>query len=94
MFEKGAKKPAGSGRKKGQSHKITEECRRLAKSHGPEVIKELARIATKSEDDKARVMAGQIILDRAYGKASPLPLSEDGTPGALKIIIMGDDAKL
>jgi hypothetical protein len=32
-------------------------------------MKEMHRIATKSESDTARVAAGNVILDRAYGKA-------------------------
>lgn len=94
-FVKGMQKPAGSGRKRGQTHKVTEECRRLAKMHGPEVIKELARLALEAEDERARVMAGNSILDRAYGKASALPLSdESGSGGGVKIVITGTDKDL
>lgn len=94
-FVKGMKKPLGSGVKRGQSHKITEEVRRLAKTHGPSVIAELARLATGAEDERARVMAGKEILDRAYGKSSPLPLTDDGSPsGGIKIIIAGTDVDL
>jgi hypothetical protein len=93
-FTPGTPKPLGSGRKRGQSNKITEEVRRLAKSFGPETVKELGRLATEAHDERARVEAAKVILDRAYGKASPLPLNDDGSSSPIKIVITGDDAKL
>lgn len=62
-------KRAGAGRKPGVPNKATAEIQELARSYAPGVLKEMARIATKSESDTARVAAGNVILDRAYGKA-------------------------
>ena len=42
----------------------------LAQQHGPEIIKELARLALKAKSEQARVAAIKELLDRGYGKAS------------------------
>jgi len=95
-FVKGAPRPENSGRKRGQPHAQTEEVRKLAKKHGPEAIERLAEIMKSREsNDKDVIAAAEVILDRAYGRASPLPLGDaNATVGGVKVIIMGDDAKL
>lgn len=94
-FVKGMSKIPNSGRKRGQSTKITEEVRRLAKDYGPAAVKELARLVTEAEDERARVMAAKEILDRAYGKTSTLQLDDDGRHSSpVRIIITGDDRDL
>lgn len=95
-FQKGHPKPAGAGRKRGTPHKITEEVRRLAKEYGPKAIKRLGEIIeSKESTNKDVIDASQVILDRAYGRASPLPLGDESQQvGGIKVVIMGDDAKL
>jgi hypothetical protein len=78
---KGGRQP-GAGRPPGTPNKITADVRALAQVYGPAAIKELARIATKSESDSARVAAVKELLDRAYGKSmQPVQnLDEHGNP--------------
>lgn len=61
------------GRKAGTPNHATTEVKRIAGKHGPDAIKELARLMVESVSDPARVSAASIILDRAYGKAAPSP---------------------
>jgi hypothetical protein len=62
------RRPPGSGRKRGTPNKATAEVRTLAQRHGPDVIEELARIALRGLDDRARVAACRELLDRGYGR--------------------------
>ena len=56
------------GRAKGTSNKTTADIKALAQVHAVVAIAELARLATKSDSDAARVAAIKEILDRGYGK--------------------------
>jgi hypothetical protein len=66
---KGSPKTLGSGRKLGVPNKATSNVKKIARKHAPEVMAELARLATHAESESARIAAGKEILDRAYGKA-------------------------
>lgn len=46
--------------------------------HAPKAIKELARLATASESDAARVSAIKELLDRGFGRAPQAHTGEDG----------------
>ena len=81
------------GRKAGTPNKSGADARALAQEHGPAVILRLAKIATKSRDERAAVVAGKALLDRAYGRV-PQPLvgaDEDGKTGPLRIVIQRFD---
>lgn len=67
---------AGKGRPKGSPNKATADIKALARVHAPVAMKELARIAAKSESDAARVAAIKELFDRGFGKATQ-PLSGD-----------------
>jgi len=57
------------GRKAGTPNKVTADIKALAQAHAEDVIKELARLAVRSESDAARVSAIKELLDRGYGKS-------------------------
>jgi hypothetical protein len=89
MAQGGAR--AGAGRKRGSRNKATAEIRALALDYGPEMLKELARLAgvIKNDDGKAvagtqieatRISALGMLMDRAYGKALPWRLIEIELP--------------
>ena len=62
-------KPKTGGRKKGTPNRVTADIRQLASLHGANMIKELARLALKSESEQVRVAAIREMLDRGYGKS-------------------------
>jgi hypothetical protein len=68
------------GRQKGTPNKVTAPIKELARQYVPEVLPELARLATKAESEAARVAAIKELLDRAYGKAAQAHTGEDGGP--------------
>lgn len=67
-------KPGNPGWKKGQSgnpggrRKQDYRLKDLAQEYTEEALRTLAHIMRKSEDDKARVIAADKLLDRGYGK--------------------------
>jgi hypothetical protein len=46
---------------------IVGELRELARSHAPEAVAELARLAKDAKSETARIAAIKELLDRAYG---------------------------
>ena len=68
------------GRPKGSPNKVTKEIRSIAQKHGPVVVRELVRLATKAESEAARVAAAKELLDRAYGKSTQ-PVEHSGPQG-------------
>ena len=62
-------KREGAGRPKGSLNKATADIKALAMQHAPEVMQELARLATQAESEAARVAAIKELLDRGFGKA-------------------------
>ncbi len=68
-FKKG-QRPVG--RAKGTPNRTTIDVMRMAQQYGPDVIKEIARLALESKSEAIRVSAGQVILDRAYGRATQM----------------------
>ncbi|MGO9430911.1 DUF5681 domain-containing protein [Rhodoblastus sp.] len=76
----GGKRP-GSGRKKGTPNKATAEIKEICRKHAPDVIAELARLATKAKSEQARVSAIKELLDRGFGKAmQPIAGDSGGDP--------------
>ncbi len=69
------------GRQKGTPNKVAADVRALAQEHTANAIKELARLAEKSESDAARVAAIKELLDRGHGK-SRQPVDVGGDPDA------------
>lgn len=67
------------GRAKGTPNKSTADVKAMAQKHGPDAIKELARLALHAEAEPARVAAIKEILDRAYGKSAQPVGGGDGT---------------
>lgn len=74
------------GRPKGAVNKATADIRLLARSYGPEAIRELARLARKASSEAGRVAAIKELLDRGYGK-SPQPLVGDGDGEPIRHVI-------
>ena len=79
-----AKRKTG-GRKAGTPNKATAEVKAIAQKWGEKAIEAAAKLAGlshsgkyKAESEQARIAALNIILDRAYGKATQLLGSEDG----------------
>jgi hypothetical protein len=68
------------GRKPGVLNKSTAEIRSLAREHGPEAIKELARLAKEAKSEQARISACSALLDRAYGRSQASQLIEIELP--------------
>ena len=68
-FKRGDKKPAGSGRKKGQLNQTTADIKVLAQPYGPQAIKVLADLMHNAEYEPTRVQAAKELLDRGYGKS-------------------------
>lgn len=58
------------GRQRGVPNKVTLAIKDLALEHGPAAIAEAARLVTKGKTEAVRLRAIEIILDRAYGKAT------------------------
>lgn len=57
------------GRSKGTPNKATADIKALAQVHAATAMTELARLATKSDSDAARVAAIKELFDRGFGKA-------------------------
>lgn len=51
----------------------------LARENAPDAIRELARIVRDGKSERCRILAAQVLLDRAYGRPS--------------VSIAGDDAR-
>jgi hypothetical protein len=56
------------------------DVRALARTHTPQIIAELARLALNSESDNARVAAIKELLDRGWGKPGTQESPEVVTP--------------
>jgi hypothetical protein len=72
----GAGRPSGSKNKHAKA--LKDRLSSLAQPHGPEIIRQLVRLATTAESDAVRVMACREILDRAYGKPEQAIAEETG----------------
>jgi hypothetical protein len=53
------------------------ELRDLARTHAPEAVRELARLAMHAKSETARIAAIRELLDRGFGKATQ-PIVADG----------------
>ena len=73
------------GRKAGVPNKNTAEIRALAREHGPDAIKELARLTKGAQSEQARISACNALLDRAYGRSQTSQLIEIELPDVSKI---------
>lgn len=62
------------------------DIRSLARSHTEAALRTLAGIAAQSENDSARVMACNSLLDRGWGKAPQAITGENGE-GNIRILI-------
>jgi hypothetical protein len=91
-FQRGHARPQGSGRKRGQGNKLTDEVKKLAQEHSENAIKRLSEIMAQNDDLRAAALAANSMLDRAYGKPQGSP--QDAADTKIKIVITGDDAKL
>lgn len=73
------------GRKAGVPNKATADIKALAQQYVPAAIREIARLSTEAVSETARIAAGSVLLDRAYGKA---PQSIDANiTGAIQIVL-------
>lgn len=81
---KGGSKPGErrGGRKRGTSNKVPPEIRAAAKKHSPAALKVLVK-ALKSKDEKLKLTAAGMILDRAWGKPAQPMTGEDGKGPAI-----------
>jgi hypothetical protein len=59
---------------------IVGELRELARSHAPEAVAELARLAKDAKSETARIAAIKELLDRAYGKPTQFVAAENDGP--------------
>jgi hypothetical protein len=66
-------------------NKATAEIRTLAREHGPDAIKELARLAKEAQSEQARISASNALLDRAYGRSQAGQLIEIELPDVSNI---------
>ena len=76
-------KPGQSGNPGGRPKGIA-EVQALARKLTERCFEELERIAFTSEDERARLEAVKVILERAYGKAAQ-PVDGDGEGGPVRI---------
>ena len=81
------------GRVKGTPNKATADIKALAQSYAPEVLAELARLATQAQSESARVAAGTVLLDRGYGKAAQeiAVTGKDGGAIAISFPVLAGD---
>jgi len=84
LVERPARQKYG-GRQKGGKNIVQHDVRELAQAFGPSAVRELARIATQSDQDSARVSAIKELLDRAYGKAPVAITGNNGGPIAITV---------
>jgi hypothetical protein len=83
------------GREKGTLNIATREVRELASEYGPAALEELARLGNEAVNETARISAIALILKRAYGDSSSVPihieLPDTSTPagviGAMAAIV-------
>jgi hypothetical protein len=67
LFEKGQRRPANAGRRKGTPNRATAAIREAAQHHGPSVLERLVKLTTH-RDGRIAVKACEIFLAYAYGK--------------------------
>ena len=60
--------PKTGGRKKGTPNRATKELKEVARKYTARALRELARLAEKSEDEAVRLKACAELLDRGHGK--------------------------
>lgn len=70
------------GRPKGAKNKTGADIRLLAQQYAPAALAEIGRLSKYAESEGVRVKAGEVILDRAYGRA-PQPFDGDGQGGPI-----------
>src|SRR5687767_9831331 len=63
----GGRRP-GAGRPPGVPNKVTRPIKELAADYSESSIAELVRLRDKSPDDRVRLAASVVLLDRAHGK--------------------------
>ena len=80
-----AKGTKTGGRKAGVPNKATSEIRALAREHGPDALKELARLANEAQSEQARISACNALIDRGYGRSQASQLIEIELPDISKI---------
>ena len=68
--------------------KVVAELHALARTHAPDAIEELARLAVKARSEPARVAAIRELLDRGYGKATQFLAGEDEADRATAIRVV------
>jgi hypothetical protein len=79
------------GRQKGTPNKATAEIKDVARKFGPAAIKKAAELAgliqgkEPAQSEAAQVSALNIVLERAYGKASQ-PVDGDGEGGPIAVV--------
>src|SRR5262252_6808623 len=69
-FKKGDPRPPGAGRKKGSGNKLTFDVKQALMLRGPELARELVRIALHAKNEATRVIALRECMDRLHGKAT------------------------
>jgi hypothetical protein len=73
------------GRKAGVPNKATAEIRAIARKHGPDAVRELARLTKEAQSEQARISACNALLDRAYGRSQASQLIQVDLPDISKL---------
>lgn len=71
---------AGQSGNPGGKSKLELEVRRMAREWSPEVMAKMIDICLTTDDERVAVVAGEKILERAYGKARELQPGEGEDP--------------
>lgn len=74
------RKKTGGGSRKGVPNKATKDIKALAQKYAPAAMKELARLAAHAENEKTRVEAIGMLLERGYGKAPQVIAGDKENP--------------
>ncbi|PSL23465.1 hypothetical protein [Dyadobacter jiangsuensis] len=75
------------GRKAGSKNIISADIRYLAQSYANTAIEVLFGLMTNSKQDVVKISAARELLDRAYGKPSPMELPKGEDEEAVPVLV-------
>ena len=74
---------SGKGRPAGVPNKLTLDLKEALRPHIQDTVRELIRLSKSAENETVRLKAGEIVLERFYGRVPQALVGADG--GAIKI---------